>query len=194
MRPAPRQPRTDELPRQRTRRAILRRGRERDRTRPFRARCSRSRRRAGGRACALRPRKRTLVSTQTNVATTATAVSNASRASCRLVRRTSASRSPRTARCPTRAGRRAGPRRGATTRYVWDRRWSTLHLSAACVSADKRGVADRVLIVDDHPLTRDALAALLAQQGFDVVGEAEDGASAIAAAERAAARSSSCST
>ena len=41
---------------------------------------------------------------------------------------------------------------------------------------------ERVLIVDDHPLTRDALAALLTQQGFDVVGEAEDGASAISQA------------
>jgi DNA-binding NarL/FixJ family response regulator len=44
-------------------------------------------------------------------------------------------------------------------------------------------VTERVLIVDDHPLTRDALAALLAQQGFDVVGEAEDGDTAISAAE-----------
>ena len=51
-------------------------------------------------------------------------------------------------------------------------------------SADKRGVTERVLIVDDHPLTRDALAALLAQQGFDVVGEAQDGAEAIEAAEK----------
>jgi DNA-binding NarL/FixJ family response regulator len=45
-------------------------------------------------------------------------------------------------------------------------------------------VAERVLIVDDHPLTRDALSALLAQQGFDVVGEAGDGAGAISEAER----------
>jgi len=44
-------------------------------------------------------------------------------------------------------------------------------------------VAERILIVDDHPLTRDALAALLAQQGFDVVGAAEDGEQAIAEAE-----------
>jgi DNA-binding NarL/FixJ family response regulator len=36
------------------------------------------------------------------------------------------------------------------------------------------------LIVDDHPLTRDALAALLAQNGFEVVGEAADGAEAVA--------------
>jgi DNA-binding NarL/FixJ family response regulator len=37
----------------------------------------------------------------------------------------------------------------------------------------------RVLIVDDHPLTRDALASLLGQHGFDVVGEASDGTEAI---------------
>ena len=43
-------------------------------------------------------------------------------------------------------------------------------------------MAERVLIVDDHPLTRDALAALLTQQGFDVVGAAQDGAGAIAEA------------
>ena len=37
----------------------------------------------------------------------------------------------------------------------------------------------RLLIVDDHPLTRDALASLLAQHGFDVVGQASDGTEAI---------------
>ncbi|HEY7420969.1 MAG TPA: response regulator transcription factor [Gaiellaceae bacterium] len=42
----------------------------------------------------------------------------------------------------------------------------------------------RVLLVDDHPLTREALSSLLAQHGFEVVGEAADGATAIAAAER----------
>ena len=41
-----------------------------------------------------------------------------------------------------------------------------------------------VLIVDDHPLTRDALGALLAQQGFAVAGEACDGAEAIGEAAR----------
>lgn len=41
-------------------------------------------------------------------------------------------------------------------------------------------MAERILIVDDHPLTRDALAALLTQQGFDVVGEAADGQEALA--------------
>jgi DNA-binding NarL/FixJ family response regulator len=43
---------------------------------------------------------------------------------------------------------------------------------------------ERVLIVDDHPLTRDALAGLLVQHGFDVVGEAADGVEAIDCAER----------
>ena len=40
-------------------------------------------------------------------------------------------------------------------------------------------MSERIVIVDDHPLTRDALAALLTQQGFDVVGEAEDGQEAL---------------
>jgi DNA-binding NarL/FixJ family response regulator len=40
-------------------------------------------------------------------------------------------------------------------------------------------VATSVLIVDDHPLTRDALAALLTQHDFNVVGEVEDGEHAI---------------
>jgi DNA-binding NarL/FixJ family response regulator len=44
-------------------------------------------------------------------------------------------------------------------------------------------VSERVLIVDDHPLTRDALAALLTQEGFQVVGEAASGDEAIAAVE-----------
>jgi DNA-binding NarL/FixJ family response regulator len=42
----------------------------------------------------------------------------------------------------------------------------------------------RVLIVDDHPITRDALAALLAQSGFSVVGEAGDGEEALELARR----------
>jgi DNA-binding NarL/FixJ family response regulator len=33
-------------------------------------------------------------------------------------------------------------------------------------------MTDSVLIVDDHPLTRDALGRLLAQHGFEVVGQA----------------------
>ena len=37
----------------------------------------------------------------------------------------------------------------------------------------------RILIVDDHPITRGALAALLGQHDFSVVGEAGDGETAI---------------
>jgi DNA-binding NarL/FixJ family response regulator len=37
----------------------------------------------------------------------------------------------------------------------------------------------RILIVDDHPLTRDALAGLLAHNGFDVCGQAASGEEAI---------------
>jgi DNA-binding NarL/FixJ family response regulator len=44
-------------------------------------------------------------------------------------------------------------------------------------------VAERILLVDDHPLTRSALSGLLIQHGFDVVGEAEDGAEAVARAD-----------
>ena len=43
-------------------------------------------------------------------------------------------------------------------------------------------MTERILIVDDHPLTRDALAALLKQNGFDVVGQAGGGEEAIALA------------
>lgn len=43
---------------------------------------------------------------------------------------------------------------------------------------------ERILIVDDHPLTREALASLLAQHGFEVVGQASDGGEAVALASR----------
>ncbi len=43
---------------------------------------------------------------------------------------------------------------------------------------------ESILIVDDHPLTRDALSGLLAQQGFQIVGEAASGGEAIAEARR----------
>jgi DNA-binding NarL/FixJ family response regulator len=45
-------------------------------------------------------------------------------------------------------------------------------------------VATRILIADDHPLTRDALATLLRAHGLEVVGVASDGAEAIVEAER----------
>jgi DNA-binding NarL/FixJ family response regulator len=41
-----------------------------------------------------------------------------------------------------------------------------------------------VLIVDDHPLTREALTALLEQGGFTVVGEAADAETAVESARR----------
>ena len=45
-------------------------------------------------------------------------------------------------------------------------------------------MAERILLVDDHPLTRSALAGLLQQHGFEVVGEAADGEQAIERAAR----------
>src|ERR687885_1238473 len=42
--------------------------------------------------------------------------------------------------------------------------------------------ARRVLVVDDHPSFRRCARALLTAEGFDVVGEAEDGAAALALA------------
>ncbi len=53
--------------------------------------------------------------------------------------------------------------------------------SGAVLCDDPRDV--NVLIVDDHPSFRATARALLQADGFDVVGEAEDGASALAAAE-----------
>jgi DNA-binding NarL/FixJ family response regulator len=44
-------------------------------------------------------------------------------------------------------------------------------------------MSHRVLIVDDHPLTRDALGALLAGNGFRVVGEAGNGEDAVRVAQ-----------
>ena len=45
-------------------------------------------------------------------------------------------------------------------------------------------MAARILIVDDHPLTRDALSSLLGAHGFDVLGAASDGEEAIGEAGR----------
>ena len=41
----------------------------------------------------------------------------------------------------------------------------------------------RALVVDDHPSFRRSARALLVEEGFEVVGEAEDGATALALAE-----------
>src|SRR5437899_5815061 len=40
-------------------------------------------------------------------------------------------------------------------------------------------MSERILLVDDHPLTRSALAGLLQQHGFELVGEASRGDEAI---------------
>jgi DNA-binding NarL/FixJ family response regulator len=42
----------------------------------------------------------------------------------------------------------------------------------------------RLLVVDDHEMLREALVELLAQAGFEVVGEAADGADAVALAKQ----------
>jgi DNA-binding NarL/FixJ family response regulator len=49
---------------------------------------------------------------------------------------------------------------------------------------DHHGMGRRVLIVDDHPSFRRFARRLLQAGGFDVVGEAADGSSAVAAARR----------
>jgi DNA-binding NarL/FixJ family response regulator len=56
-------------------------------------------------------------------------------------------------------------------------------LVGSAAAADKTPVP-RLLIVDDHPLTRDALSVLLVAHGFDVVGLAGDGEQAIEEAAR----------
>jgi two-component system nitrate/nitrite response regulator NarL len=45
-------------------------------------------------------------------------------------------------------------------------------------------MTERILVVDDHPLTRDALTSLLVQHGFVVVGEAGSGEEAVPLARR----------
>jgi len=47
-----------------------------------------------------------------------------------------------------------------------------------------RTVSPTLLIVDDHPSFRGTVRALLEAEGFEVVGEAEDGATAIEAVRR----------
>jgi DNA-binding NarL/FixJ family response regulator len=49
---------------------------------------------------------------------------------------------------------------------------------------DDRGVRPTVLIVDDHDGFRESARALLEAEGFAVVGDAADGAAAVAAAGR----------
>jgi DNA-binding NarL/FixJ family response regulator len=56
-------------------------------------------------------------------------------------------------------------------------------LEAALILCD-HGRMRTILVVDDHPSFRATARALLHAEGFDVVGEAEDGASALEAIAR----------
>ncbi len=40
----------------------------------------------------------------------------------------------------------------------------------------------RILVVDDHALFRDGIVSLLIASGFEIIGQAENGAQAVAAA------------
>ena len=53
-------------------------------------------------------------------------------------------------------------------------------------SATIRFMSRTVVIVDDHPSFRASARAMLESEGFVVIGEAEDGAGALAAVERLA--------
>jgi len=52
------------------------------------------------------------------------------------------------------------------------------------IACDDLWVNPTVVIVDDHPGFRSQARALLEAEGFDVVGEADDGVSALAAVNR----------
>ena len=126
-------------------------------------------------------RKRTDANTQTIAATTATARVECDSGIVKLVRRLE--------RLACRE--ESGARRKETDQQDLPEEPRSVALKPRAVHgslvgrssrADKTNMAERILIVDDHPLTRDALTALLTQQGFDVVGAAEDGERAIAEA------------
>ncbi len=53
-------------------------------------------------------------------------------------------------------------------------------MAGVALSCDDEGVPKTVLIVDDHPSFRATARTLLEAEGFSVVGEAADGAEALA--------------
>jgi DNA-binding NarL/FixJ family response regulator len=61
-------------------------------------------------------------------------------------------------------------------------RGSVSPLGSACAVRENRAVATTVLIVDDHASFRASARRTLEAEGFEVVGEAEDGESALRAA------------
>ena len=60
---------------------------------------------------------------------------------------------------------------------------------SASIADHNQAMAQTVLIVDDHPSFRRSARRVLEDAGYDVVGEAPDGASALAAAESCARQS-----
>ena len=87
---------------------------------------------------------------------------------------------------------RAGPRRGPARRGVVDRgpgprpgRDDDRRVGARCghrgrAAGAEEGIAvTRVMVVDDHPMWRDAVARDLAEAGHDVVATAADGGEAV---------------
>jgi DNA-binding NarL/FixJ family response regulator len=57
-----------------------------------------------------------------------------------------------------------------------------VHRTAPYASLCDDDAVTSVLIVDDHPSFRASARAILEAEGFDVIGEVDDGASAVAAA------------
>src|SRR6266540_2380234 len=85
---------------------------------------------------------------------------------------------------PSRPNRRISPQSQAWKSSLLSCRMFTLSADPSSPISVEALMAERILLVDDHPLTRSALAGLLTQHGFEVVGEAADGEEAIEAAAR----------
>src|SRR6266540_5046222 len=83
---------------------------------------------------------------------------------------------------PSRPNRRISPQSQAWKSSLLSCRMFTLSADPSSPISVETLMAERILLVDDHPLTRSALAGLLTQHGFDVVGEASDGDEAITSA------------
>ena len=60
-------------------------------------------------------------------------------------------------------------------------RGAVIRMAKRALMGDNRLMANTVLIVDDHPSFRASARRMLIADGFEVVGEAEDGASALSA-------------
>ena len=64
------------------------------------------------------------------------------------------------------------------------RLWSSVLRTARCLCVcDYQRVPPTVLIVDDHPSFRASARAILEADGFEIVGEVADGASALSAVD-----------